>query len=232
MTRARRVLPRLAPAVVLAIHLSLPGAASAANPEDCGDGAFAIEAPTPELGDRICTDLLDARDLLLSCGLVQSHPIAVEVVAAMSHPIRSCMSYFDCDFNVINIMDPAGFDDAMEPGTPYSLLPSDVLLDALLTHELAHALVVQTAGDRQIDIVDQEYIAAALELEHMDAEWREVLLEAAPVRLEPTAGLVDILIYGLSPRKFATNAWQHFHLEENGCPLVGDIVQGRFTFAR
>lgn len=198
----------------------------------CGDGAFAIDAPSEALGSEICDDLLDAREMMLGCGLVQDRPIAVEVMHGISHPIGTCLSYFDCSFDVIRITEPGAFGDALPPDDPYALLPAEVLLASLLAHELAHALVAQTAGDREIDIVDQEYIAAALELEHMDAAWREVLIGAAPVSLPPKPGLIDIWIYGMAPRKFATNAWQHFRLEGNGCALVAEIVAGRFSFAR
>jgi hypothetical protein len=169
---------------------------------------------------------------MFGCGLVQTRPVAVEVVADISHPIGECLSYFDCALDVIRITEPGTFRAVLQADDPYSRLPVDVLLASLLAHELAHALTAQTAGARQIDIVDQEYIAAALEIEQMDEAWREVLVRAAPVSLPPKPGLIDIWIYGMSPRKFATNAWQHFRLEGNGCGLVAQILAGDFSFAR
>lgn len=218
--------------LALALALIFSGHAANSETQECGNGAFTIETPSQSLGTQLCGDLLDARDLLLSCGLEQTRPISIKVVGEISHPIGKCLSYFECGFDVISITAPEKFGDILSPYDPYALLPPEVLLESLVTHELAHALVTQSADARDIDIVDQEYIAAALELENMDATWREVLIGAAPVSLPPKPDLIDIMIYGLAPRKFATNAWQHFHLTENGCSLVARIVEGRFSFAR
>ena len=73
-------------------------------------------------------------------------------------------------------------------------------------------------------------VAAALELEYLADDWRNVLLQASPVSLPPKVGLIDIWIYGLAPRKFATNAWQHFQQDDHGCALVREIVEGQFSF--
>ena len=216
-------------AALLSLALAIP---VHANPLDCGGGDFTIEAPTEDLTATICAALLDARAALQDCGLEQTRPIAVEVTPGISHPIGECLSYFECDFDVIRVIDPAALPEALDPGDAYAVLPPEVLLTSLLTHELVHALVTQSAGDRRIDIVDQEYIAAALELETMAPDWRDALIRAAPVSLPPKDSLIDILIYGMAPRKFATNAWQYFQAEDDGCARVREIVAGRFSFAR
>lgn len=214
---------------LVSLALAMP---ALADPQECSGGDFTISAPTASLTDMICDALLDARDALLACGLEQSRPISVEIMSEISHPIGECLSYYECDFDTIRVTAPDVLAAALSSGDAYSVLPPEVLLTSLLTHELAHALVAQSAGDRQIDIIDQEYIAAALELENMDPRWRDTLIRAAPVSLPPKTGLIDILIYGMAPRKFATNAWQHFRAEDDGCARVRDIVAGRFSFAR
>lgn len=216
-------------AALVSLALAMP---VHAEPRDCGGGDFTIDAPTAALSVTICDALLEAREALLACGLEQNRPITVEVMSGISHPIGECLSYYECDFDTIRVTAPDALADALSPGDAYSVLPPEVLLTSLLTHELAHALADQSAGDRRIDIVDQEYIAAALELETMAADWRDVLIRAAPVSLPPKESLIDILIYGMAPRKFATNAWQHFRAEDDGCARIREIVAGRFSFAR
>lgn len=214
---------------LLSLALAMP---ALADPQECDGGTFTIDAPTAALSVTICDALLEARDALLACGLEQNRPITVEIMSGISHPIGECLSYYECDFDTIRVTAPDVLADALSSGDAYSVLPPEVLLTSLLTHELAHALVAQSAGDRRIDIIDQEYIAAALELENMDPGWRDALIRAAPVSLPPKESLIDILIYGMAPRKFATNAWQHFRAENDGCARVRDIVAGRFSFAR
>lgn len=198
----------------------------------CEGGNFSVDAPNTEIGLEICGYLVEAVGKMSACGLTQTKPISVEVVPGLSHPIGTCLAYYDCDLDVIKVSNPAEFDQYLATDEPYSVLPTAVLLRSLLTHELAHALTVQTAGEAQIDIVDQEYIAAALEMEFLDPEWREMLLDAAPVSLPPKEGLIDKWIYGLEPRKFATNAWQHFDAQKDGCNLISLIATGRLSFRK
>ena len=174
---------------LLCLALAMP---ALADPQDCDGGAFTIEAPTAALSVTICDALLEARDALLACGLEQSRPITVEVMSGISHPIGECLSYYECDFDTIRVTAPDALADALSTGDAYSVLPPEVLLTSLLTHELAHALVAQSAGDRRINIVDQEYIAAALELENMDPGWRDALIRAAPVSLPFTGSRLTL----------------------------------------
>lgn len=132
----------------------------------------------------------------------------------------------------IRIVDPASYPDVMVPDAIYLLFPKDVLLRSLLTHEMAHALAFQTSGGREIAVVDHEYTAAAMGLELMAPEWRDVLIEAAPVSLPSNEVLFHIRIYATAPRNFAVNAWRHFSLPQNGCGLIQRIVEGDASFAK
>lgn len=204
----------------------------AAEPVQCEGGMFAVEPAGHGLSARVCQIVLDARDQLAQCGLVQTQAVTVQIVEGYAQPDIKCLASLDCAQGVIRVADPKSYAGLLEEGDPYALLPADVLLQALLTHELAHALVEQTADGRKVAIVDQEYIAAAMELEFLDEPWRTTLVEASPPPDPPALGLIDFWIYGLEPRQFATNAWRHFSLPENGCPLVGRIVSGDYTFGR
>lgn len=203
-----------------------------AEPRPCADAYFTVDAEDAALAARICTLAQDIRQDLGRCGLTQRRSLTIEIVDDVAHPMGICLAYFDCDYDLIRVTHPDLFSRHLEADAAYARLPGDVALRAVLTHELTHALVAQGAGTRQVDIVDQEYIAAAMELELMDPEWRNVFLQSAPVPLPPSEGLIDIWIYGFTPRKFAVNAWQHFRLPENGCPLVQRLVAGEASFAK
>ncbi len=215
-------------ALVLAVASSFPLRADGSL-HPCGD-AFLIRTPAAELGVEICAILTDAAERMAACGLQQTRPLTVDVVATIAHPIGECLSYFDCASDTIRVTDPGAFAETLTADDPYARLPPPILLRALLTHELAHALVQQGAGGYQVDIAAQEYVAAALELEFLPPAWRQVLLAASPVSLPAKPGLIDIWIYGLAPRKFATNAWQHFRQDGNGCGLILRIVDGEVSF--
>ena len=70
-----------------------------------------------------------------------------------------------------------------------------------------------------------------MELEILDPIWREALIRAAPVSLPPKESLIAALIYNFDPRKFATNAWQYFNAEPDGCIRIQNISTGGFSFS-
>lgn len=198
----------------------------------CDDGMFVVEADDSNLASRLCQMSSEIRTGLAACGLEQLRPLEIEVSAVVTHPLPNCLAYFDCDYDLIQITDPASLPAATAGDPVFSLLPSEVTLRALLTHELAHALATQMAGERVIRMVDQEYIAAAMELDLMEPASRKLLLDIVDADQTPYGGLIDIWIYRFEPRVFAVNAWRHFSLDENGCILVGRLVAGEFSFAQ
>lgn len=218
--------------VFLLIAFGLPLSPLAADETlICPDGQIIVEGPESDLGGQICQSADRIRTELLECGLRQTRPLKIKIVDELSHQIGNCLAWFECDQDTIRLTNPARYGTVVDADSPYSELPSHVLLDSALTHELVHALVYQSAEGREIALVDHEYIAAALELELMEPQWRDVLIAAAPVSLPPKPGLIDIWIYGMAPRKFATNAWQHFRMPQNGCDLVRRILSGESTLS-
>lgn len=216
-------------ALVLTVGSALP---LAGDPLQCADPSFQVEADDLELVGSTCAAATSIRDALSSCGLEQRGVLSVEIVEDISHPLGICLAYFDCDYDLIRLTHPSKFASFLDPDDPYAQLPAEVLFRALLTHELAHALATQSAGERRIDMVDQEYIAAAMELDLMDPVSRDIIVSVAAVDLPPSIDLIDIWIYGFAPRKFAVNAWRHFRSQKDGCALIQQIVAGERSFAR
>lgn len=202
------------------------------EPRPCYDSLFVVEADDADLGAAVCEILPQIRDQLSACGLYQTRVLTIEIVDQVDHPLGNCLAYFDCDYDLIRLTDPSQYASILDPNRPTAQIPADEFFKALITHELTHAIVTQSAGERSVDIVDQEYIAAAMELELMEPEYRDVVLQAAPIELPPKEVLIDIWIYGFTPRKFAVNAWQHFRAQEDGCVFIQEIILGERSFAK
>lgn len=203
-----------------------------AEPTSCAGADVSVDADDSEITAKICEMVPKIRERLGNCGLEQRRSLTIVVVNELSHPMADCAAYFDCEYDLIRLTSPDFYSGFFEDQTAYAQLPTEVTMKSLLTHELAHALATQSAGNRRLDTVDQEYIAAAMELDLMEPQWRKVVLDAHPVSLPPKEGLVDIWIYGFVPRKFAVNAWNHFRQPEHGCQLIRRIVAGEMSFAK
>ena len=233
MIRSRRRALRCTGAVLLLASALAAGPAPplrAGAEVACAEAGFAVAGADPELAAAICATVAGLSPALGGCGLPQDRPLRIEVVAQVLHPVGACFAAYDCHFEAIKVLDPALYASAIAPEEPYARLPAPVVLRALLAHELSHALATQAAG-RALAPVDQEYIAAAMELETMEPGWRRVYLDALGPEVPASAGLIDIWIYALAPRAFAANAWRHFALPGNGCDLIGRIVAGEASFA-
>lgn len=214
----------------LALALGLAAGAVGADPRPCPDPRFVTDAPDLALHNSVCAIASDSAGRLEGCGLTLARPLLIEIVGTVEHPFADCLAAFDCDLDRIRVTDPARFPERIPAAEPYADLPPEVLLRALLTHELAHAMVEHSTPERSIAPVDHEYIAAAMELDALPPDWRQHLLDRAGIDT-PRAGLINIWIYRLEPRRFAANAWVHFSQPANGCALVARIVDGAFSFA-
>lgn len=205
-----------------ASHAGLGGVA-------CYGGGITVEASTEDEERLLCDIAGEAVTAMASCFLPQVRPIYIEATDRIDHPFATCLAAFDCDFDRIRIVMRDSYAGLVEPGDPYADFPVDVLVRTLLLHEIAHALIEQNSEGREVPPVDHEYIAAAMELAHMDPAWRDLILAEANLDA-PAESRVNIWIYRLAPRRFAANAWLHFQQPQNGCALVGRLVSGAASF--
>ncbi len=210
----------------------LSATSSIAEQAHCADDMFLVEARNSDTANQICRLADEISNDLATCGLVQERPLTIEVSERLSHSLGNCLGYFDCEYDRISVVDPSFLSEAINEDSGYNLVPTDVVLRAVLTHELSHAVASQMAGERRISLVDQEYIAAAMELEFMEEHRRRVLLDASDTSPPPKDDLIDTWIYVFAPRDFGVNAWRHFREPENGCGLIADLIAGTFSFER
>jgi hypothetical protein len=218
---------RILGCTVLSAALALP---AAAEPLVCADASLSVEGGAHEAAEQACRLAVDSKAVMEACGLTQTRPIRIELVAALDHGFGACLGAWDCEAGVIRVAAPDHLAGTVALEPPYSLFPTEVLFRALIAHELAHALLSQAGEGVDLAFVDQEYVAAVMEFETMAPEWREVYIAAAPVGSPPKLGLISPMIYGFAPRQFAVNAWLFFRAEPDGCARIREIAAGAFSF--
>lgn len=201
---------------------------SNAEPLPCEEPMFLVDTEDIATHRMICAAASESRHALATCGLAQMEPIVVETVASLIHPMGQCLASFDCNLGRIRIIEPLALREHLPPGDPYAVLPDKVVFRSLLTHELAHAFVHQKLGDREIPLVDHEYIANALELAALPPHHRNTLMDAAGIKPPISMDVIDIFIYGFAPRNFATASYLFF--EAHGCETITGILDGSASF--
>ncbi|MBY6006305.1 hypothetical protein KUV62_20450 [Salipiger bermudensis] len=211
-----------------ALALATAPAAALADPVPCDDPGVLVEAPDEAARTLICEAAGQAREALAVCGLVPVKPIVIATEEGVIHGMGLCLAAYDCTQNRIRIIAPDLMRAHLLPEDPYSLLPDEVVFGSLLTHEMAHAVVEQTRGVRPVALVDHEFIANAMELSAMPEQHRQTLLDLSGITPPVTAGYIDLLIYGLAPRRFSAAAY--YFLEAQGCDVVTGILEGRVSF--
>ena len=213
---------------LVAVVLATLAPIGTADPLPCADPMFRVETTDSVAHNLICAAASEAVPALATCGLVPTEPIEIATVEGPIHGFARCLAYFDHDLGRIEIVEPALLCDNLDADDPYAHLPNDVVFGSMLTHELAHALVQQNSEGRVVSLVDHEYIANALELAALDPQHRKTLLDAAGITPPVSTKVIDLLIYGLAPRRFAAAAYLHF--EAFGCDTITGILDGTMTF--
>jgi hypothetical protein len=197
----------------------------------CDDVYLSTDAQSEYVADLVCEAAVRAKAFLQSCGLVQTSAINIEVVESAIHPgFGECMALFDKRTGCLQVTDPGRLPLLLPENDARAALPPDILFASTITHELAHALLHQSAGAIAVGPTEQEFVANAMEMAVLDPHWRDVLLGANPAKPGGSVGLINQGIYALAPRVFANNAWQYFQREEIGCALVQKIAAGQFRF--
>lgn len=199
----------------------------------CADPALLVDSEGEDMAGRVCAAAIAAKALLSECGLVQTAPIVTRVVDSAEHPtFGACAALFDLESGCIEVTGPDRLPALLPEGDARAELPPEVLFAAAITHEFAHVLVQQTAGEVNIGAAEQEFVANAFEMASLEPQWREMILSADPVDPHGAISLVHLSIYALAPRVFANNAWMLFDRPEFGCALVQKIVAGEYRFPR
>lgn len=228
----RIIMRRLRSFLVTLLMLTESPLAAESAVRICADNQISVIADSGDTAGLACSLAIEAKTRLAECGLTQTAPIQIRLLDSRQLDIAHCLATFNCTSNVIEITDPRFIEASLGEDNPYRVLPVDVIFQALISHELAHALLEQTSEGVDVPFVDHEYVAAAMELNILDPKWRTALIRAAPVSLPPKISLISELIYGFDPRKFATNAWQYFNTEPDGCERIRAIAIGNFSFAK
>ncbi len=153
--------------VLWSLLTSTPTSIAAASEHfTCADPQLSVTSGSPELASLACEFATHAKERIVACGLSQSRPIKIVIVDKIDQDLGACLATYDCATDILQIADPVSIAATLKDDNPYSALPEEVVFQALISHEMAHALLEQSSVGTDLAFVDHEYVAAAMETGH------------------------------------------------------------------
>jgi hypothetical protein len=221
----------LVAAVMASATRAEPGSGTA--PVTCPDPRVAVSATDPAWVAEVCAAVSQARPVLSGCGLTQTEPVSVNVVANIPGPDVSphCLAQYDCAAGTIAILDPDSLARALDPGDVLARIPGEELFASLIAHELTHAFYTAAIGNVAQGRANHEYVAYAMQYASLPPALRAQLLTASPGTGPVAPEEMNEVILAMAPAVFAAKVWRHFSSDGNGCAFVGKLMRGEASLA-
>ena len=143
-------------AAVLALALVSPASGETFK---CAGLEVSVVAEDRALANRICSVAATALDRLSQCALRQTRPFDIRVSQTLPSPFNGCFGVYHCADNSVEVLDPAALSRAVEATGDFAQLPTDVLFDSLIVHEISHVLTDQSGLSDPRTSAEIEYIA-------------------------------------------------------------------------
>lgn len=198
---------------------------------ECSESKMTVFSTDPNLAVRICDVVAAIDPLLTRCGLPDSGPVTLYVTKRIEGTGGHPLGVYLHETDEIAVIDPVVLGEHDGRGAIFDKLATDVLFDSLVVHEITHFRLSHATAARSISLVDQEYIAYAMQLASLPAKAREALL-AEFSGGGADAGAISEVALTFAPAFFATRAWLHFNETGNGCVFVKSLINGDFSFGR
>lgn len=192
----------------------------------CVDDHVRIAAGSEAYAARICATADRHLSKIAECGLGLTDRVTVEVVTRMPPDAAHCWGIYRCEGARVLILDPDTLNSKAAARDIFGGLSGDGLFASILMHELTHAAIAQTIGNRHVTLSGHEYIAYALQVASLPEPQRTAYLSAQDLPETPTTDYFNPFILGVQPDKFAALAYAHFTAPENGCGFVGRLLSG------
>lgn len=197
-----------------------------AEPLLCPGGEVTVDAPDHVNAALVCELVEDVRPTLAACGLEQSAPLTIHLVAEMTHTTAPMVGSYTAGRNEIRLTHPDHLSEVISPVHPFARLEPALVFRSLVAHELSHAFLDQAECTRQRCVAEHEYVAYAMQLSVLPPEARDLVI--GDYATDKTFG-VEILndfIAQADPLFFASRVWEHFSRPGNGCDFIRKIQSG------
>ncbi len=179
----------------------------------------------------ICAPAMWAHAVFARCGIAQARQLTLEIVNRVTHPLGiPIIALFDASRWRIQISTYAVTQGLILPRSVYRQLPMRDVYDSLIVHEVTHAIFREHVGRRRLPVAAHEYVAYAIQVASMPAETRDVFLSSFPAQTPKNFAPFNEIYLGMSPLRFAANAYRHLFQNDLYCETIQQIASGNVDF--
>lgn len=116
------------------------------------------------------------------------------------------------------------------PRSIYRKLPMRDVYDSLIIHEVTHAILREHVGRRRLPVAAHEYVAYAIQVASMPRATRRLFLAALPAQTPRSFAPFNDVYLGMSPLRFAANAYRHLFRNKRYCETIQHVASGEANF--
>lgn len=209
----------------------LAASASAASEEEtlCQTAGLVVEGGTSASRDRICQ--IAAREIpkLAACNVAVPEGITLRFENTLS---GGFVGRFHRGEALISLLPPALMAKRRKPNHAFAGVPDAPYFDSVVVHELTHAAYDSVECQFTDCVATTEYAAYAMQVRSLPTEAREAFEAASGFDQRVARDELNAVYYSLAPDRFAQKAWLHFTQRDDGCELIGRIMDGAVFFDR
>jgi hypothetical protein len=196
----------------------------------CEVDGIVVAAPRIEDARLACvvSEAVDGR--LRALGLHIAKDVRIEITEELDIAPEACVAFYSTETRELQVLTVDCLADQPGRAKAFPSMRADLLFESLIVHELVHAYVEQSSGDRFLPRLAHEYLAYAIQLDALPDAERDRVLAKAGVGDRVELGGINEAVLGLSPLRFAALAWLHFTREGGDAAVVARVLDGSLTF--
>lgn len=212
--------------------LALLPTPSAADELRCPGAPIVVVANKSEVAmAAICAPSVWTHAFFAQCGMVQERELTLEVVARVTHPLGlPVIALFDASRWRIKISTFEVTQTLILPRSIYRKLATRDVYDSLIVHEVTHAIFRELVGRRRLPLAAHEYVAYAIQVASLPAKTRDAFLSSFPAQTPKDFRRFNEIYLGMSPLRFAANAYRHLFQDDQYCETIGRVARGEAEF--
>ena len=213
------------------LALSLTTASLAiAEPRQCADPLFLVEAEDPDLVAQTCESAAAGRRELLSCGITLDTPVEITVVDVIEGTLNPCLGVYHCGEDRIVLLSPEAMERARLPDSAFAGISQAAFWDSVLVHELTHAAYDKVKCPFSSCVASSEYAAYAMQVRSLPPEEQARFGKQVTLKSKPSSAGFSAMMYFMAPDRFAKSAWLHFQSRPDPCGYLSYIMNGDIFF--